>query len=81
MTTPDPPPTSSQTPQPEPPAHPDQDAPQTVVALLRQLGLTHAPAQHQIDAIRTWLADHPPNPALRISLLTNGYGLLLRYHQ
>lgn len=69
------------TPQPEPPAHPDQDTPQTAVALLRQLGLTHAPAQHQIDAIRTWLADHPPSPALRISLLTNGYGLLLRYRQ
>ncbi|GAA2790784.1 hypothetical protein GCM10010533_31130 [Mycolicibacterium pallens] len=81
MTTPDPPPTSSHGPQPTPPDHPNRDTPHTVVALLRQLGLTHASAQHQIDALRIWLADHPPSPALRISLHANGYGLLLRHRR
>lgn len=42
------------TPQPEPPAHPDQDTPQTAVALLRQLGLTHAPAANACADDTRW---------------------------
>ena len=28
--------------------------------------------------LRDWLAHHPPNPLLRVSLRRNGYGLLLK---
>ena len=52
--------------------------PATVSALLRELGLSHTCVEKQRAALGTWLMIHQPQRSLRISLLKNGYGLLLK---
>ena len=51
--------------------------PDTVVALLRQLGLIRVSAHKQRQALAGWLAEHHPGRALRLSLYSNGFGQLL----
>ena len=52
--------------------------PATVSALLRSLHHHDKSAAAQRVALRGWLVDHCPSKALRISLRSNGYGVLLR---
>lgn len=52
--------------------------PTSLVALLRELGLAHATIGKQKPVLRNWLATHPANRKLRVSLRCNGYGLLLK---
>ena len=47
-------------------------------ALLSELGVKHASVEKQLPALRAWLATHTASQALRISMCSNGYGLLLR---
>ncbi len=49
----------------------------TVAALLRHLGIEHATASRQRDALTAWLDRNTPTFALRTALRRNGYGLLL----
>jgi hypothetical protein len=51
--------------------------PETAVALLRMLGIQHAPVEQQKPLLRTWLTANPPSAGLRISLRRNGYGFVL----
>ena len=51
--------------------------PETVAKLLGQLGLRHASALQEADALRAWISDNVPNQALRVSIWQNGYGFLL----
>ena len=57
-----------------------QDAaePVNASALLRELGMSHACAEKQKAALGTWMMIHEAQRPLRISLLRNGYGLLLK---
>jgi hypothetical protein len=57
---------------------PDPYTPATLPALLRTLHIDDKPAGRQRATLRGWLIDHPPGKELRISLCSNGYGLLLR---
>ena len=52
--------------------------PATLPTLLRTLHIDDKPVEAQWDTLRGWLIGHPPGKKLRISLLSNGYGLLLR---
>lgn len=52
--------------------------PATVSALLRELDISRASVEKQKVALGTWLTSHEPRRPLRISLLENGYGLLLK---
>jgi hypothetical protein len=52
--------------------------PTNLVALLRELGVKQASVEKQKPALRAWLATHPANATLRVSLRSNGYGLLLK---
>ncbi len=52
--------------------------PATVPALLRTLHIDDKSVEAQFDTLRGWLIEHPPGKALRISLRSNGYGVLLR---
>lgn len=52
--------------------------PVTASALLRELGMSHACAAKQKAALGTWMMIHEAQRPLRISLLRNGYGLLLK---
>ena len=56
----------------------DEAQPTSLVALLRELGLNRASVEKQKPALRAWLASHPANKMLRVSMLCNGYGLLLK---
>jgi hypothetical protein len=51
--------------------------PETVVTLLRQLGLRNASGSRESAALRAWVRDNVPNRALRLSIRRNGYGFLL----
>ena len=51
--------------------------PESVPALLRQLGLSAASVIQQADALRAWLSHNVPTRQLRISMRQNGYGILL----
>jgi hypothetical protein len=51
--------------------------PNTASALLRMLRIHNVSVEQQKPALRAWLIDNPPNPALRISLRSNGYGPLI----
>jgi hypothetical protein len=51
--------------------------PQTVVTLLRQLGVHKASSCQEAEALRVWIRDNVPNRALRVSIRRNGYGFLL----
>jgi hypothetical protein len=48
-----------------------------VTTLLRLLHAHDASAERQKVVLRAWLVDNTPNRALRFSLRSNGYGLLL----
>jgi hypothetical protein len=52
--------------------------PTTLPALLRLLGVDHEPAARQWDSIMGWLEEHPASSELWVSLLANGYGLMLK---
>jgi hypothetical protein len=52
--------------------------PTSLTALLRELGVKQASVEKQLPLLRAWLATHTASQPLRISLCTNGYGLLLR---
>jgi hypothetical protein len=52
--------------------------PTSLAALLRELGLKQASVEKQKPVLRAWLASHPPNKMLRVSMQCNGYGLLLK---
>ena len=52
--------------------------PATVSALLRLLHLHDKSVAAQRSALRGWLLDHTPSKPLRISLRSNGFGILLR---
>jgi len=52
--------------------------PTSLAVLLRELGIEHASIEKQKPALRVWLASHPANKMLRISMQCNGYGLLLK---
>jgi hypothetical protein len=56
-------------------ARPSQ--PESVPALLRQLGLPAASVTKQADCLRAWLNDNIPTRQFRISMRQNGYGILL----
>jgi hypothetical protein len=52
--------------------------PATVSSLLRELGMAHASVEKQRAALGTWMVIHEAQRPLRISLLENGYGPLLK---
>ncbi|OBK78662.1 hypothetical protein [Mycobacterium sp. 1274761.0] len=56
----------------------EPNQPATVSVLLRELGMAHACVEKQRVALGTWLMIHEAQRPLRISLLKNGYGLLLK---
>ena len=58
--------------------HVGSEQPTSVPALLRELSMDHASAENQKAALRAWLIDNTPDPALRLSLRGNGFGLLLK---
>ena len=51
--------------------------PETVVTLLRQLGVHDASGAQIADILRAWVHDNVPNHALRVSIRGNGYGTVL----
>jgi hypothetical protein len=53
-------------------------APTSLTALLAELGVKQLSVEKQLPALRAWLATHTASPPLRISLCSNGYGLLLK---
>ena len=52
--------------------------PATASSLLRELGMSKACVEKQKAALGTWMMVHEAQRPLRISLLENGYGLLLK---
>jgi hypothetical protein len=52
--------------------------PTSLSALLAELGVKHVSVEKQLPVLRAWLATHTASQPLRISLCTNGYGLLLK---
>lgn len=52
--------------------------PSSLAALLSELGVKQVSVNKQLPALRTWLATHIASQPLRISLCSNGYGLLLK---
>lgn len=61
----------------EVPRQREAGTPASVPALLRALQISDKSVEAQKVALRGWLTDHPPSEALRISLRSNGYGVLL----
>jgi hypothetical protein len=52
--------------------------PTSLVALLSELGVKQVSVEKQRPALRAWLATHTASRPLRISMCSNGYGLLLK---
>jgi hypothetical protein len=52
--------------------------PTSLVALLSELGVKQVSVEKQLPALRAWLATHTASQPLRVSLCSNGYGLLLK---
>jgi hypothetical protein len=52
--------------------------PTSLSALLSELGVKQVSVDKQLPVLRAWLASHTASQPLRISLCSNGYGLLLR---
>ncbi|HYZ68487.1 MAG TPA: hypothetical protein VE666_11920 [Mycobacterium sp.] len=52
--------------------------PTCLTALLAELGVKQVSVEKQLPALRAWLATHTASESLRISLCSNGYGLLLK---
>jgi hypothetical protein len=46
--------------------------------LLGELGVKQVSVEKELPALRAWFATDTANQPLRISLCSNGYGLLLR---
>ena len=64
-------------------SHPAFDAvestqPATASTLLRELGVSQACVEKQKVALGRWMMVHELGRPLRISLLENGYGLLMK---
>ena len=57
--------------------HTSAAVPETVVTLLRQLGVQNASGTQEAEALRAWIRDNVPNRALRVSIRRNGYGFVL----
>lgn len=51
--------------------------PETVVTLLRQLGVRNASGTEIANVLRAWVRDNVPNTELRLSIRRNGYGSIL----
>ena len=51
--------------------------PKTTSALVRELGIQHASALHQRQALAEWLESNTATPELQLSLRANGYGIFL----
>ncbi len=51
--------------------------PESVPALLRQLGVHNASVIEEAATLRAWLRDYTPTRELRVSMRQNGYGILL----
>lgn len=56
----------------------ESSQPATASTLLRELGVSQACVEKQKAALGTWMMVHELGRPLRISLLENGYGLLLK---
>jgi hypothetical protein len=54
-----------------------QSHPKTTSALVRELGIQHASALHQRQALAEWLESNTATPELQLSLRANGYGIFL----
>ena len=52
--------------------------PATLPALLRLLGVNREPLSHQMQAVKAWQAHNTIGPELMVSLLANGFGLLVK---
>ena len=52
--------------------------PTSLLALLSELGVKQVSVEKQLPALREWLATHTASQPLRVSLCSNGYGLLLK---
>lgn len=52
--------------------------PATLPALLRLLGMNREPLSQQIEAVKAWLAHNTVSSELMVSLLANGFGLLVK---
>ncbi|OJZ73281.1 hypothetical protein BRW65_13385 [Mycobacterium paraffinicum] len=50
--------------------------PNTLSALLRLLGVQTASAYQHRPALTEWFEHNTPNPALRVSMRANGYGVM-----
>lgn len=59
------------------PQHGELRPPATVSALLRALHMNDKSVRAQKYALRGWLDEHPPSKELRLSLRSNGFGILL----
>jgi hypothetical protein len=55
----------------------DLAEPSTLPELLRLLGVNDQPVAKQWEPLMAWLAEHRASRQLWMSLLSNGYGLLL----
>ncbi len=52
--------------------------PTSLLALLSELGVKQVSVEKQLPALREWLATHTASQPLRVSMCSNGYGLLLK---
>ena len=52
--------------------------PTSLLALLSELGVKQVSVEKQLPALREWLATDTASQPLRVSLCSNGYGLLLK---
>jgi hypothetical protein len=52
--------------------------PTSLLALLSELGVKQVSVEKQLPALREWLATHTASQPLRVSICSNGYGLLLK---
>jgi hypothetical protein len=52
--------------------------PTNLLALLSELGVKQVSVEKQLPALREWLATHTASQPLRVSMCSNGYGLLLK---
>jgi hypothetical protein len=52
--------------------------PTNLLALLSELGVKQVSVEKQKPALRAWLATHTASQPLRLSICSNGYGVLLK---
>jgi hypothetical protein len=58
-------------------ARTESSAPRTLAQLLRSLGVHDKPVTTQWHALVAWLADNQVTPRLWMSMLANGYGVVI----